>query len=125
MALIGHLNDSLPKGAADLFRAAENGEGVLYLPEIALGEFAYLALRGRLGLEHPRVLVEEVVDQVRAGAYIQLSALDAAGWGIFLDLNVPELHDRLIAADAVARRVPLVTNHRELARVPELERVWE
>ncbi len=124
VALIGHLNDSLPKGAADLFRAAENGEGVLYLPEIALGEFAYLALRGRLGLEHPRGMVEEVVDQIRAGGYIRLSALDAAGWGIFLDLNVPELHDRLIAADAVARRVPLVTNDRELAKIPGLERVW-
>lgn len=124
VALVRHLDDSLPKGAESTFRAAENGRGTLYLPEIALGEFAYLALRGRLGLTHPRAAVEEVIDQVRAAGYIQLSALPPTGWSVFLDLDVPELHDRLIASDALARGVPLVSNDRDLAKVPGLRLIW-
>lgn len=124
VALVRHLDDSLPRAAESVFRTAENGQGTLYLPEIVLGEFAYLALRGRLGLRHPRAVVEEVVDQVRAAGYIRLSALPPAGWSVFLDLDVPELHDRLIASDALARDVPLVSNDRELAKVPGLRVVW-
>ncbi len=125
VALVRHLDDSLPKPAEMVFRAAENGRGTLYLPEIALGEFAYLALRGRLGLQHPRAVVEEVVDQVRAAGYIQLSALLPTGWSVFLDLDVPELHDRLIASDALARDIPLVSNDRELSKVPGLRLIWD
>lgn len=125
IALVHHLNDSLPARAAALFRAAENGQGSLYLPEIALGEFAYLALRGHLRLDNARSLVEEVVDQIRASGYIRLSNLGATGWSVFLDLPVPELHDRMIASDAVARRVALVTDDRELKHVPGLRVVWD
>ncbi len=125
VALVRHLDDSLPKTAESIFRTAENGRGTLYLPEIALGEFTYLALRGRLGLTHPRAAVEEVIDQVRAAGYIQLSALPPAGWSVFLDLNVPELHGRLIASDALARGVPLVSNDRDLAKVSGLRLIWD
>lgn len=125
VALVRHLDDSLPKPAEAIFRAAESGRGPLYLPEIVLGEFAYLALRGRLKLAHPRAVVEEVVDQVRAAGYIQLSPLPAPGWSIFLDLDVPELHDRLIASDALARGIPLVSNDREFAKVPGLRLIWD
>ncbi|HZY69561.1 MAG TPA: type II toxin-antitoxin system VapC family toxin [Thermoplasmata archaeon] len=125
IALVHHLNDSLPARAEALFRAAETGQGSLYLPEIALGEFAYLALRGKLRIDNPRSLVEEVLDQVRASGYIRLSSLGAPGWSVFLDLPVPELHDRLLASDAISRKVPLVTNDRELKRVAGLRVVWD
>ncbi len=48
VALVHHLNDSLPPAADKVFRQAEGGGGRLWLPEVALGEFAYLALRGRI-----------------------------------------------------------------------------
>ncbi len=125
VALVRHLEDTLPDRADGLFRAAEGGRATLYLPEIALGEFCYLAFRGRLGLPHARATVEEVLDQVRASGAIRLSVLGSAGWSAFLNLEIPELHNRMIAADAVARRVPLVTNDRALATVPGLARVWD
>ena len=125
VALVRHLEDKLPKAADAIFRAAEAGDGTLYLPEIALGEFSYLALRGRLAIAHPRAVVEEVISQVRASGYIHLSSLGAHGWSVFLDLEVRELHDRLIASDAVARNVPLVTNDRELAAVPGVRVIWD
>jgi predicted nucleic acid-binding protein len=125
VALVHHLSDTLPPAAARAFRSAENGSGQLFLPEIALGEFAYLALRGKLGIPRPRVVVEEVLDRVRASGYVQLSALGSAGWSTFLELEIPELHDRLIAADAVSRALPLISNDPELSGIPGLELVWK
>ncbi len=124
VALIHHLDDSLPKRAAEIFRSAEQGRGTLFLPEVAMGEFAYLALRGKLGIENPRAAVDEVLDQVRAGGYIRLSSLGSGGWSVFLGLPVPELHDRMIASDALSRSVPLVSNDPELKGVARLRVVW-
>ena len=125
VAFIHHLDDSLPGAAARMFRDAENGKGQLFLPEIALGEFLYVALKGRLGIPRPRAVVEEVLDHVRASGYIQLSSLGSTGWSVFLDLEVPELHDRMIAADAISRDVPLVSNDPELSGIRGLRRVWK
>ncbi len=124
MALVRHLDDSLPTKADQAFRDAEEGRGRLFLPEIALGEFVYLALQGRLKTEHPRVVVEEIVDQLKAADYIELSPLGPLGWDTFLELGVPELHARMIVADALSREAPVITNDPEIRGTPGLVTVW-
>jgi predicted nucleic acid-binding protein len=125
VALVHHLDDSLPPKAQRLFQSAEDGQGRLFLPEVALGEFVCLALKGRLGIPRPRVAVEEVLDQIRSSGYLYLSSLGSAGWSVFLRLDVPELHDRMIASDAVSRGIPLVTNDGRLSQIPGLRAVWK
>jgi predicted nucleic acid-binding protein len=125
VALVRHLEDRLPDGAERVFDLAEAGESQLFIPEIALGEFVYLALRGHLKKGDPRSTVEEVLDTIRGSGYIALSSLGPSGWGRFLELDVPELHDRMIAADALSRGLPLVTNDPELFSVPGLSCVWK
>lgn len=66
-----------------------------------------------------------MIDQVHAADCLQLSARPPAGWSVFFDLDVPELHDRLIASDALARGVPWASNDRDFARVPGLRRIWD
>ena len=124
MALVKHLEDDLPGAADRAFRDAEAGRSRLFLPEIALGEFVYVALRGRLHVPHPRVVVEEVLDQIRAAGHITLSSLPPAAWDVFLRLEIPELHDRTIASDAIHRGLPLITNDPALASLPGLRVVW-
>ena len=124
VALIRHLDDSLPPAAERIFREAEDGFGRLFLPEVALGEFAYLILRGRVRVPHPRATVQEVTDEVRASGYLQAASLGSAGWGFFLDLEIPELHDRMIAAVALSRGLPLVSNDPAFRSVPSLRVVW-
>ena len=68
--------------------------------------------------------MDEVVDQIRASAYLVLSSLSAAAWDTFLNLDIPELHDRMIAADAVDRGLPLITNDPAFASVPGLRTLW-
>ncbi len=124
VALVKHLEDDLPKGADRIFREAEAGRTHLYLPEIALGEFIYIALKGRLQAANPRIVAEEVVDQILATPYISLSGLTHTAWSAFLTIDIPELHDRMIVADALDRRLPLVTNDRSMQSVPSLKTVW-
>lgn len=124
MALVKHLEDDLPPAADRAFREAEGGRGRLFLPEIALGEFTYVALQGRLRVQDPRAVVDEVVDQVRASSYIALSYLPPAAWDDFLGLEIRELHDRMIAADALHRGLPLITNDPVLRDVSGLHTIW-
>lgn len=124
MALVKHLEDALPPAANRAFRDAEGGGGRLFLPEIALAEFAYVARRGWLRVDNPRAVLEEVVDQIRAADYLALSSLPAPAWDIFLDLRIPELHDRMIASDALHRRLPLITNDRSMKAIEGLRTLW-
>ncbi len=73
---------------------------------------------------HPRAMVEEVINVVRGGGYLRACALESLGWATFLDLPIPELHDRMIAAIAVSRDLPLITNDAAFGAVPSLEVVW-
>jgi predicted nucleic acid-binding protein len=124
VALVHHLADSLPDKAAHLFSSAENGHSTLLLPEVALGEFVYLALKGKLGFARPRALVDEVVAVIRGSGYIQTCGLNGRAWKLFLDLPIPELHDRMIASTALARELSLVSNDTVFARVPSLDTIW-
>ena len=124
VALVRHLEDELPAAADRAFRQAEERKGRLFLPEIALAEFVYIALRGRLRAPNPTAVVDEIVDLIRASEYLVLSSLPAAAWDVFLDLDVRELHDRMIASDALFRGLPLITNDPEVAAVPGLRTVW-
>lgn len=124
VALAKYLEDDLPKGADKAFRDAETGRARLYLPEIALGEFIYVALKGRLIADNPRVEVEEIVDQILATSYISLSSLSHSAWDILIDLNIPELHDRMIVAVALDLGLPLITSDDTLKSVPNLRTVW-
>lgn len=124
VALVKYLEDDLPKSADKAFRDAEAGRAHLYLPEIALGEFIYVALKGRLNVEDSRAGVEEVVDQILATSFITLSHLAHSAWDILIDLDSSELHDRMIVADALDRKVPLITSDDGLRSVAGLRTIW-
>lgn len=124
VALVRHLEDNLPAAADRAFREAEAGKSRLFLPEIALAEFIYLALRGRMRTPSPRAVVDEVVNQIRASGYLILSSLPPAAWDWFLNLEIPELHDRIIVADAMHRGLPLITNDRSAKAVEGLRTLW-
>ena len=125
VALVRLLEGDLPASAFRVFRDAESGKGTLFVPQIALGEFLYLAEKGRLMVPSPTAVVEELMDDLRGATYLRLSHLTDSGWSHFRRLKVPELHDRMIAADALARGVPLLTNDPELATVDGLATVWK
>ena len=125
VGLARYLEDNLPDHALYAFGMAERGEGTVLVPQIVVGEFIYIALKGRLKLPDPKGAVKLVMEQLRGTSFINLSDFPGEGWNIFLSLDIPELHDRLIAAESLARNAPLISNDPVFRRVQGLETIWE
>ena len=124
VALVRLLEGALPPRAHALVRKAEEGQGTLFLPEIALAEFLWLTERGRIRLRAPGG-IDEVFDELRGRDYLTRSNLTEEGWARFRRIQGPELHDRMIAADALARDLPLMTNDAILQKLAPLQTVWK
>ncbi|MGI0155056.1 MAG: PIN domain-containing protein, partial [Thermoplasmata archaeon] len=118
------LEDTLPPHAERAFEEAEAGRGHLFLPQIALGEFVYIALRGRLKGDHAATRVREVIHNLSASGAFTLSSMSPEAWEAFLNIRISELHDRMIAAEAIGRRVPLISNDSSFDGIEGLRVVW-
>ncbi|MCL4328901.1 MAG: hypothetical protein M1151_04465 [Candidatus Thermoplasmatota archaeon] len=124
IGLARYLEDNLPGPASDVFTLAERGEASILVPQIAIGEFIYIAMKGRLRLADPKRAVKQVLEELRGTSFIVQSGFPEEGWDNFLSLDIPELHDRLIAAEALSRNVPLISNDPVFRGVPGLEVIW-
>ena len=82
-------------------------------------------MKGRLRLSNPKDAVKKVLDQIRSAFFISQSNFPEAGCNIFLSLNIPELHDSLIAAEAMARGLALISNDPVSGKVHGLEVIGE
>ena len=112
--------ERLSAAASAVFQLAETGNATVVVPAIVVAEFYYLSAKLGAPLE-PSVLLE-ALDSVNG---IELSDL---GRPQLERLNrfpeVPEMHDRLIAAEADALGAPVVTRDAVLASSDRVATVW-
>ncbi|MCL5408163.1 MAG: PIN domain-containing protein [Candidatus Thermoplasmatota archaeon] len=125
VALVHYLEDNLPRSAESAVDQAERGKGSLLLPQIVLGEFIYITLKGRLNIPNPISSIGQIIDQLRGSPLFSISSMPLEAWDIFTQLKVPELHDRMIAAEALARDLPVISNDPSLASVKDLKIIWK
>lgn len=124
VGFVRYLDDRLSPKLGRLFDAAEVGRNHLFLPESALAEFVYLCLRGRLRSSRPTIRVRDVLHTLSASDAFTISGMTPAAWETFVDLKIPELHDRMIAAEAIARGIPVISNVTAFDGVSSLTRIW-
>jgi predicted nucleic acid-binding protein len=124
VAFVRYLQDRLPQKAGRIFDDADAGRSHLLLPQIALAEFMYLALRGRLKGTQRELQVRDVLHNLTASDAFSISSMPASAWEVFSELRISEMHDRLIAAEAIARGIPLVSNDPAFDAVERLTRIW-
>jgi predicted nucleic acid-binding protein len=125
VALVRYLEDRLPRGAQAAFRSAEAGRSTLYLPQIALAEFVYIALKGKVDEALTNASIQETVQLILGSSFISLEEFPERGWEILLNLRIPEPHDRLIAAEALARDLAVVSNDSSFDDISGLTVVWD
>lgn len=123
VAFVKYLQDELPPAADKIFKSAERGEEVLLMPHIVLGEFIYLSLKNRLKVESPLAAVTEVLSLVETSSYLRTVDMDARSWEEFIELKVPELHDRMICAVAKAKNLAVITSDRNIEK-SGIEVIW-
>ncbi|MDG6970286.1 MAG: hypothetical protein JRN54_04170 [Nitrososphaerota archaeon] len=102
VALARYLTDTLPPKADKAFAEAEAGDALILVPEVAIGEFVYISLKGRLSVRDPKSEARELVREINASSYFRPVSMSLAAWERFMESGVSELHDRMIHSIAAA-----------------------
>lgn len=124
-ALIWYLENSprLGSKARAAFDACDQGETIIYIPTISLVEMVYLIEKGRIP-ENMMTLLEEELKAGTSGlmlADLNIDVVDQIEKVIRDD--VPDLPDRIIAATALALKLPLITRDRKI-QLSGLKTIW-
>ena len=112
--------ERLSVAASAIFRLAETGNAIIVVPAIVIAEFYYLS--AKLGQPFSPADLLEIIASVDG---IELSDLGRRQLEM-LDriLDVPEMHDRLIAAESMAFGASVVTRDEMLAASDMIDTVW-
>ena len=112
--------ERLTIAASAVFRLAETGNATIIVPAIAVAEFYFLSVK--LGQPIPPSDLLAALDAVGG---IELSDLGRAQLERLDSFpEIPEMHDRLIAAEAAALDAPVVTRDETLTASVQIETVW-
>ena len=112
--------DRLSAAANAVFRLAETGNATILVPAIAVAEFYFLSVK--LGQTFVPSDLMSALDSV---AGIELSDLGRAQLErLELCQDIPEMHDRLIAAESLTLEAPVITRDETLTASRQIPTIW-
>ena len=115
-----HSPDRLSPAASAVFRLAETGNADIVVPAIVVAEFHFLSVK--LGRTLAPTALLDTLERV---AGIRTSELGRAQIERVADFpEIPDIHDRLIAAESAAFDMPLVTKDAILSALAQIETIW-
>lgn len=125
-ALIWHLTEDphLSAKCKAIFAAADRGEAKVWIPSIVLVETVYLVEKARIP-DSLFLRMLEIIDPPSVN--YEVSPLDTKliHWLLQIDRAiVPDLPDRVVAATALQRNVPLLSKDSRIARLSHVARIW-
>ncbi len=126
VAFLAYLVDLLPPKVNDIFTQAENRDVNLIIPSIALGEVLYTIYKGKeiFGKKIPPQKIELISSVLESAVGFNLIDMDQSCWRTFQKLDIPGLHNRMIAAIAITyKEKALISNDREIAS--KTQTLWE
>lgn len=111
----------MPQKVKDIFVTAEAKEVVLYIPGMVLAEIGYLSEKGRV-----EVTLQSVLDWLGVHDNILIHSLDGQGIKSAFEItDIPELHDRLIAASGRMLNCPVITNDPKIVASEFISALWD
>jgi PIN domain nuclease of toxin-antitoxin system len=122
MALILHLEKrKMPFVAKMPFEEAEKGHAEVYIPAMVLVEIGYLAEKDRIGLK-----LHEVEAHINKYENYKICELN---WQViktaFAITDIKELHDRLIAGNAMMLDIELISNDPIIENSIYVKTIWK
>jgi len=121
MALVLRLEKrKLPSKVKSLFVEAEMKQSILLIPTIVFAEIGYLSEKGKIDTS-----LKECQHYMEENPNIK-------GWPLDFQIiicafeitDIPELHDRLIAATAMFHKIPIVTNDPVIQKSKFVTTLW-
>lgn len=121
MALILRLeNRKMPKEIKEIFLLAERQKAIILIPAMVFAELGYLSEKGKID-----TCLEEANKYLQTHANIQESILNFSTIAeAFTIDDIPELHDRLIAAVGKTFNIPVMTNDPEIQKSKSVRCIW-
>ena len=113
----------LSSAAHEALTTATAGGDVIHIPSICLVELTYLAEKGRLPSAARDALIEALDDPAGPCTLVPLDRLVAEALQLVQRNEVPDLPDRIVAATALALRVPLISRDRKI-RASQVQTIW-
>ncbi len=122
MAIVLRLEKrKLPKKVKEIFEKAENNQSEIIVPAMVFAERAYLSEKNRIETN-----LEEVKSYLKNHTHIHESALTLENViSAFVIDDIPELHDRLIAAVALQLSIKIITNDPDIQKSSYLKSIWK
>ena len=112
--------ERLSAAASAVFRLAEIGSATIVVPAIVIAEFYFLSVK----LGQP-FAPSALLDTLSESDGIELSPLGRAQLARLDQFpEIPEMHDKLIAAESAALNAPVITRDGALIESSQVESVW-
>lgn len=110
----------LGSDAQQIFDATENGKTIVHIPSMVVAEILYLSEKSRISLT-----VQDVKLHLKTFPYFRECPMTHAIIETAEKINdIPELHDRLIAATAKHLNLELLTNDTKIQSSAFVNTVW-
>ena len=110
----------MPAPIKKIFAQLEEGKAEMFVPAMVFAEIAYLSERNRIETN-----LEEVDQYIRTHSCIHEHPLTLRTVEVAFSIDdVPELHDRLIAASAKEADAVLITNDPVIEKSSHVETLW-
>lgn len=110
----------LGETALSILEATDKGQHIVFLSAITLMEILYLAEANRI-----QISLLDFLEIIRKSDNYKIVPVDDHVVQTALSINdVPELHDRIIAATAVYLNVPILTPDHIMAASTHVQTIW-
>lgn len=112
--------ERLSAAATAVFRLAATGNATIVVPSIVVAEFYFLSVK----LGQP-IAPAELLARFDSVGSIEVSDLGRAQLErLELCQEIPEMHDRLIAAESLTLEAPVLTRDESLTASPQVPTIW-
>jgi predicted nucleic acid-binding protein len=121
MAMILRLEKrKMSQNAKSLFQSTEAAQTFIYIPSMVFAEILYLSEKNRI-----QTSLEHVESYLKQYPHFQEYSLSFSVFKTSAKINdIPELHDRLIAATALSLNLPLITNDPIIEASAFVKTIW-
>lgn len=110
----------MPVKSKDLFIDIEKGLAKLFIPAMVIVEIGYLSEKSRIEVGVNDVIA--FVDKHNAHVHVINVALIKNAFEI---IDIPELHDRMIAATGRVNNCPVITNDPKIISSKFVTTIWD
>ena len=127
VALLTYFVNKHSTKVEEIFEKVENSKTKLLIPSIVIGEMIYTIVKGKeiFGETVEKEKINFILDTLYENPAFIIKELTYEGWSIFLELPIPELHDRMIVATCKQERVEkIITRDQEIVKSKILQTIW-